>query len=539
MMGGIESILRNKVDANRGNPAALQSSYQNNQQLLDLLALQKLKSEKEAAKRDMLLKANQSGTPPTVAQSRENEMMDVTRQELAQQAGQGGQKMVNDQQQAMQRMLSGVAGLPASNMSGMYEGGIVGYAEGGRAEVSDEIVGYDGQGNPIYASQLARIMNAGRVDETEEGDARRAEYARLQEQGERSRADMRAAASGPMISIGGEVAPTSAPKRGGYGLDEMAVDGWNMAKRVGSAASEGIASLAQNIPGMSDNEIAQYTTSSPRLTEVPTVQPRQVATAPTPARAQPATVNPIEDKPDTPVDYLLRATASQRQPGGIASLPQAGQDDYSRLMARRQAELDRMDNPAMRRRRVLAAALQGGGQGVTIADSLSGMGQGASAEADRLDQQNIERLNAMIAPLEADRTAQQAQDFELEQINREGELRLEGVERQVAGRLAENAQQVAASSGISPSLVNDIITDVEAAITDPMQATRMRAQFMADTGVRERDMEKPEVAQAYGQWLDNKIQSAIQRRIQMIGGRAPQSNVEDPETDELVRMYTE
>ena len=46
MGGGLDQQINEKVDAYRNNPQALQQRYQQNQQLIDLLALQKLKSEK-------------------------------------------------------------------------------------------------------------------------------------------------------------------------------------------------------------------------------------------------------------------------------------------------------------------------------------------------------------------------------------------------------------------------------------------------------------------------------------------------------------
>ena len=56
MAYGIGSILGDidqKADTYRNNPDALAQSYQQNQQLIDLLVLQKLKTDKEAAQRDM------------------------------------------------------------------------------------------------------------------------------------------------------------------------------------------------------------------------------------------------------------------------------------------------------------------------------------------------------------------------------------------------------------------------------------------------------------------------------------------------------
>jgi hypothetical protein len=93
-----------------GNPEALQQMYQQKQQLIDLLALQKIKSEKEAAARDMTLKmAQQSGQPQTIAQQREQQVLDMTKQEMVQQqAGNLGHQQ-QEQQQNLQQVLKGMS----------------------------------------------------------------------------------------------------------------------------------------------------------------------------------------------------------------------------------------------------------------------------------------------------------------------------------------------------------------------------------------------------------------------------------------------
>ena len=74
--GGINDLVNQKADAYRNNPQVLEKRYQQNQQLLDLLALQKVKSDKEAAARDMQLKMDQN--PNTIAQQREQEVLAMT-----------------------------------------------------------------------------------------------------------------------------------------------------------------------------------------------------------------------------------------------------------------------------------------------------------------------------------------------------------------------------------------------------------------------------------------------------------------------------
>lgn len=151
--GGIDKLVEQKADAYRGNPQALQKRYSQNQELMDLLAMQKLKTEKEAASRDMQLKAEQ--TPSTIAEQYEQQLVGMNKDEMAGQvAGVLGQKQKQAQQkqQAMgmppqkpqgqrppmpQGAPQGIASQPRPNMQGMAQGGIIGYVAGGEVSEKD------------------------------------------------------------------------------------------------------------------------------------------------------------------------------------------------------------------------------------------------------------------------------------------------------------------------------------------------------------------------------------------------------------------
>lgn len=128
----INQDLERRIEAYRGNPQALMQRYQQSQQLIDLLALQRIKSEKEAAARQIQM---QMGQQPTVAEQREAEVMDLTRQEVAQRVGEVGQQKQQQQQQAMQKMMGGLAAAPGAQAmmptQAMAAGGIVAFQEGG------------------------------------------------------------------------------------------------------------------------------------------------------------------------------------------------------------------------------------------------------------------------------------------------------------------------------------------------------------------------------------------------------------------------
>ena len=130
-MATLDEQIQTKMDAYRGNPNKLMQRYQQSQELLDLLALQKLKSEKEAAARDMQMQMQQN--PNTIKQQREAELVGMTKKELIDQTG-GILALNKARQQGNLRkaMAQGIPSRPAPNMKSLAGGGIVGYATAGR-----------------------------------------------------------------------------------------------------------------------------------------------------------------------------------------------------------------------------------------------------------------------------------------------------------------------------------------------------------------------------------------------------------------------
>ena len=141
----IDQEIQRKVDAYRGNPQQLMQRYQQNQQLVDLLALQKLKSEKESAARDMQLQMQQQ--PQTIKQQREAELLNMTKQEMMQQTQGVMQQRQAQQQKNMQQVAQQGLGALANQrpaapqgapqgqpMPRMATGGIVSFQPGGSVE---------------------------------------------------------------------------------------------------------------------------------------------------------------------------------------------------------------------------------------------------------------------------------------------------------------------------------------------------------------------------------------------------------------------
>lgn len=124
----IDQQIQEKVDAYRNNPEALQRNYQINQDLLDLLALQKIKSEKDAAARELQMSMEQN--PQTIAAQRGEEAIGRTKDELVKQVGGVAGQLEQQKQRNLQRAAAGIASQPAPNMR-MAGGGIVSFAPGG------------------------------------------------------------------------------------------------------------------------------------------------------------------------------------------------------------------------------------------------------------------------------------------------------------------------------------------------------------------------------------------------------------------------
>ena len=109
-IGGIDNQVRNLVDANRGNPNALMQQQKLNPNTLNLLALEKLKREKDAAAKE--LQASMPNQQGTIADQRMAEALENTKKEMqggiadvatrAKQVGDVGKQQAQ-QQQAQQQ----------------------------------------------------------------------------------------------------------------------------------------------------------------------------------------------------------------------------------------------------------------------------------------------------------------------------------------------------------------------------------------------------------------------------------------------------
>ena len=79
-MTGIDKALQDRVNTYGTNPAALQQRYQQSQKLIDLLALQQVKSDMQNARNNIM--ASMQNNPNTIAAQRENEVLGMAKENV-------------------------------------------------------------------------------------------------------------------------------------------------------------------------------------------------------------------------------------------------------------------------------------------------------------------------------------------------------------------------------------------------------------------------------------------------------------------------
>lgn len=266
MNKGIDAQVSDRVDAYRGQPQQLMQMYQQNKELVDLLALQKLKSEKEAAKRQIEMQMQQQ--PGTVAQQREQEVMQMTKDELAKQTQGVLQRKQQQQQFNMQRAAKGGLDALAQNRPApapapaptamMASGGIVAFQEGGSA-FGDSAADLSGYGKAFSRSNSAENV----------GDAIRQYYADYgvtnQDQWDRTPADAKKriiSAVKAKIGASGLAATLAIPFAE---LNDLVVDPFKAISNVGIAASNtGLGAALGLSDPRNPNELYQYNTERKR-----------------------------------------------------------------------------------------------------------------------------------------------------------------------------------------------------------------------------------------------------------------------------------
>lgn len=414
MNKGIDAQVSDRVDAYRGQPQQLMQMYQQNKELVDLLALQKLKSEKEAAKRQIEMQMQQQ--PGTVAQQREQEVMQMTKDELAKQTQGVLQRKQQQQQVNIQRAAKGGIGALAQNRPApapaqgptpmMASGGIVAFQPGG------SVGGMPGlEGTLSLEEQIAIVRRRTDLNEGQKQgliEQLRAQQPRSEDRqfttpvGRASSARM--PGSPPNIPVGSE---TSA-------LDVMAETNPRIAPpRVAPVAKEApdLSGLGFNLSGLGPETRPTADTGS----GLPSVVPD----APTPARPS-ATEEATVETTTTPAPAPAAATPTPAGTGiaalGAGSMGGAenalmrgvkigedvlGRDEKAAKYAEYEAQLAELDeelnDPEAERRQQLQAFLIGTAGATNIGYAMAG---GAAASINLENQQKRNRRDRMLSRIQ-------------------------------------------------------------------------------------------------------------------------------------------
>lgn len=165
----IDQEVASRVQEFKGKPQELQQQYAASQQLIDLLALQKIKSMQEAAARQMQLQMAQQQAAngeasSTIAEQREKEVMDMTKQELAQQRGELAQQQEVEQKQAMQKLMGGITNAQgaasAMEPKAMAAGGIVAFDDGGPTNKDERYKRKEGESFEDFRARVLAMEQA-------------------------------------------------------------------------------------------------------------------------------------------------------------------------------------------------------------------------------------------------------------------------------------------------------------------------------------------------------------------------------------------
>ena len=128
-MNNIDSQINDRMQTYSGNPQALQQRYAQTQELVDLLALQKMKNDRAAA--TSAVQGAMQTPSNTVKGQLEQEAMQGSRNDVLRSMAPGIQQQGQRMAQMQNRAAMGLPTQAAPNMARMANGGIVGYADGG------------------------------------------------------------------------------------------------------------------------------------------------------------------------------------------------------------------------------------------------------------------------------------------------------------------------------------------------------------------------------------------------------------------------
>lgn len=392
MAYGIEGEIQSRMDAYRGNPQMLQQKYAQNQELIDLLALQKLKSEKEAAARDMQLKMAQQqaaqGRSPTVKDQREQEVMGMTKQEIAQQMGGIAQQRQQDQQKKMQQLMqSGVATLPAPGLARMAGGGIVAFAGEDGSYVEGEKKPLDEEAKQELARAQMRGDREAIMDVLRKLGAAGYDVATLLPRGVAGAIDT--ALVRPARAITG----VEIPYLGSVIDTESATPAMDELRRKEAAAK--IPAVSDVYPDEATRGSAAGIAAAPApAAPVPGTVARPVGPAAAPAAAPAATgIAGI-------IDPFAKQEAEEKRVAALRGLTPEQRKVYDEGIAELRNIYKEETDPAARRSRELSAFLRGAANRSSFGSVMAGGSAGREAERRRGVAQRLKGAEAVQKKLE-------------------------------------------------------------------------------------------------------------------------------------------
>ena len=282
----IDQEVNSRVAAYKGNPQALQQKYAASQELIDLLALQKIKSMKEAAAREMQMQMAQQQAAngesnATVADQREKEVMDMTKQELVQQRGELLQQEQTEQKQAMQKLMGGITNAQgaasAMQPKAMAAGGIVAFDNGGPANKDEQKKRKEGESLSDFNARMLQLELEERKAQSVKRDAER-EAERQRMLAERGGAAIPPSRLFDRAPLPASVSPPAAPQQGLGGLPSA-----QQAPADVDAETQKLARLAANPPAAQNTNPALQP-AAPMAPPAPQAGPRPPAPPRPPAQ---------------------------------------------------------------------------------------------------------------------------------------------------------------------------------------------------------------------------------------------------------------
>jgi len=154
-VNNIDSQINDRMQTYSGNPQALQQRYAQTQELVDLLALQKMKNDRAAA--TSAVQGAMQTPSNTVKGQLEQEAMQGSRNDVLRSMAPGIQQQGQRMAQMQNRAAMGLPTQAAPNMARMANGGIVGYADGGSVDLLGAALEAEGITDPATINLIRSI----------------------------------------------------------------------------------------------------------------------------------------------------------------------------------------------------------------------------------------------------------------------------------------------------------------------------------------------------------------------------------------------